>query len=150
MFSGSRLKERRMEKQYSQLSKKDISAGQKQLIADRQAARMKKDWAVSDKLRDELMAAGIGLRDGAGVQNRELLPRGLGHRIGAAALRQILRPLHQIHELRRLLCDLCLLHRPPLPVPRHHILSVPVHRRASRPTPRQQEWNHCRRASRAT
>lgn len=45
------------------VSVSDISAGQKQLIADRQAARVKKDWAVSDKLRDELMAAGIGLRD---------------------------------------------------------------------------------------
>ena len=41
----------------------DISAEQKQLIADREAARSAKDWAKSDLLRDQLTAQGIGQRD---------------------------------------------------------------------------------------
>lgn len=43
----------------------DISQGQKQLIAVREQAREAKDWAEADKLRDELEAHGIGLRDTA-------------------------------------------------------------------------------------
>lgn len=41
----------------------DITAAQKQLIADRETARQSKDWATADKLRDELLAQGIELRD---------------------------------------------------------------------------------------
>lgn len=42
---------------------RDISKDQKQLIADREAARMAASWAESDRLRGELEAQGIGLRD---------------------------------------------------------------------------------------
>jgi cysteinyl-tRNA synthetase len=35
------------------------------MIADRQAARDAKDWATSDKLRDELKEQGITVRDTA-------------------------------------------------------------------------------------
>lgn len=41
----------------------DITADQKQLIADREAARMSADWAESDRLRDELASQGVGIRD---------------------------------------------------------------------------------------
>ncbi|HEX7632818.1 MAG TPA: cysteine--tRNA ligase [Candidatus Saccharimonadales bacterium] len=41
----------------------DINSAQKQLIADRQAARNNKDWAASDTLRDQLAEQGIGVRD---------------------------------------------------------------------------------------
>lgn len=46
------------------LSKRpDISHEQKELIADREAARQTKDWAQSDEIRDQLKEQGIGLRD---------------------------------------------------------------------------------------
>lgn len=41
----------------------DITAEQKQLIADRQKARDARDWAASDNLRDQLAAQGISVRD---------------------------------------------------------------------------------------
>jgi cysteinyl-tRNA synthetase len=41
----------------------DITAEQKQLIADRQAAREAKDWAKSDAARDQLVEQGIGVND---------------------------------------------------------------------------------------
>jgi len=41
----------------------DITSEQKQLIAEREAARETKDWAKSDQLRDQLQGQGIGLRD---------------------------------------------------------------------------------------
>jgi cysteinyl-tRNA synthetase len=41
----------------------DVTAAQKQLIADREAARMAANWAESDRLRDGLQSQGIGLRD---------------------------------------------------------------------------------------
>lgn len=41
----------------------DISQEQKDLIAEREAARAAKDWATADTLRDSLLAQGIGLRD---------------------------------------------------------------------------------------
>jgi cysteinyl-tRNA synthetase len=42
-----------------------INDSQKHMIADRQAARDAKDWATSDKLRDELKEQGITVRDTA-------------------------------------------------------------------------------------
>ncbi len=45
----------------------EISADEvEQLIAARKAARAGKDWAESDRIRDELIARGIVLEDGAG------------------------------------------------------------------------------------
>jgi cysteinyl-tRNA synthetase len=41
----------------------DITDPQKQLIAEREAARQNKDYAKSDELRDTLAEQGIGLRD---------------------------------------------------------------------------------------
>jgi cysteinyl-tRNA synthetase len=41
----------------------DVTTAQKALLATRQNARDTKDWATSDKLRDELTAQGIGVRD---------------------------------------------------------------------------------------
>ena len=41
----------------------DISAEQKQLVADREQARANKDWKRSDDLRDQLIAQGIAVRD---------------------------------------------------------------------------------------
>ncbi|HET8708913.1 MAG TPA: hypothetical protein VFL85_01390, partial [Candidatus Saccharimonadales bacterium] len=41
----------------------DITAEQKQLLAERDTARSNKDWAKSDHIRDELTAQGIGLKD---------------------------------------------------------------------------------------
>jgi cysteinyl-tRNA synthetase len=41
----------------------DITAEQKDSIAQREQARADKDWAKSDELRDQLVAQGIGLRD---------------------------------------------------------------------------------------
>ena len=43
----------------------DITEAQKQLIAQRETARQKKDWTASDGLRNELQQQGIGLRDTA-------------------------------------------------------------------------------------
>jgi cysteinyl-tRNA synthetase len=34
------------------------------LIADRRAARAAKDWAASDRIRDELLAMGVAVKDG--------------------------------------------------------------------------------------
>lgn len=48
-----------------ELRKNDISAEQKQLIEEREAARAAKDWAKSDKLRDQLNQQGIDIRDTA-------------------------------------------------------------------------------------
>jgi len=44
----------------------DISATQKQLIADREATRAQKDWAKSDQIRQQLETEGIILLDGKG------------------------------------------------------------------------------------
>lgn len=41
----------------------DISDAQKQLLHDRQAARDSKNWAETDKLRDQLLAEGISTQD---------------------------------------------------------------------------------------
>lgn len=41
----------------------DITPEQKELIAQRERARRNKDWAASDKIRDELAAQKLGLRD---------------------------------------------------------------------------------------
>jgi len=43
----------------------DISPSQKHILKSRDAARRKKDWSVSDELRAQLEAEGIGLRDTA-------------------------------------------------------------------------------------
>jgi cysteinyl-tRNA synthetase len=45
------------------IAQKDISDDQKRLLSEREAARVSKDWAKSDALRDQLTAQGIGLRD---------------------------------------------------------------------------------------
>ncbi len=45
------------------LASQDITAEQKQLIAEREQARANKDWGKSDELRDKLTEQGIGLRD---------------------------------------------------------------------------------------
>lgn len=45
------------------LKRVDISAGQKQIINERNVARQNKDWAKSDQLRAQLEAEGIGLND---------------------------------------------------------------------------------------
>jgi cysteinyl-tRNA synthetase len=41
----------------------DITDEQKELITSRQQARDDKDWAQSDRLRDELKSQGIGIND---------------------------------------------------------------------------------------
>jgi cysteinyl-tRNA synthetase len=41
----------------------DISKDQKQLLADREAARMAANWEESDRLRDALAEQGVGIRD---------------------------------------------------------------------------------------
>lgn len=41
----------------------DISKDQKDLISERLQARNNKEWKASDQIRDELLKAGIGLRD---------------------------------------------------------------------------------------
>lgn len=41
----------------------DITDEQKQLLIDRERAREAKDWAESDRVRDELAASGVALRD---------------------------------------------------------------------------------------
>lgn len=43
--------------------RQDITPDQKELITQRTEARANKDWALSDTLRDQLLAQGIGLRD---------------------------------------------------------------------------------------
>lgn len=43
----------------------DISEEQKHIIIQRQRARDAKDWGASDKLRDELLAQGVAVRDTA-------------------------------------------------------------------------------------
>lgn len=45
------------------LDSKDITEEQKQAIATRERARIEKNWAKSDELRDALKDQGIGLRD---------------------------------------------------------------------------------------
>jgi cysteinyl-tRNA synthetase len=43
----------------------DITAGQKKQIVDREQARQKKEWTLSDMIRAELTKQGIGVRDAA-------------------------------------------------------------------------------------
>jgi len=45
------------------LFKPDITDEQRHIIAEREEARKNKDWATSDRLRDELAEQGIGLND---------------------------------------------------------------------------------------
>jgi cysteinyl-tRNA synthetase len=47
----------------SLLQVKDVTSAQKQLIADRETARMAANWNESDRLRKVLENQGIGLRD---------------------------------------------------------------------------------------
>ncbi len=47
------------------MNQADITAQQKQIIAERQTARDTKDWTKSDNLRDILKGEGIGVRDTA-------------------------------------------------------------------------------------
>ena len=44
-------------------SQSDINSEQKQLIQDRQQARLNKDWPRSDEIRDTLLAQGLAVRD---------------------------------------------------------------------------------------
>lgn len=46
----------------------DITKGQEELLAQRQTARDNKDWTESDRLRDQLLAEGIGVKDTASGQ----------------------------------------------------------------------------------
>ncbi len=41
----------------------DITAAQKELIAERQEARERKDWAASDRIRNTLEEDGVGIKD---------------------------------------------------------------------------------------
>ena len=45
------------------LSTTDITEEQKVMLADRRSARLKKDWMLSDSIRDELRAQGIAIKD---------------------------------------------------------------------------------------
>jgi len=45
------------------MQQKDITKEQKELVAQRQKARDDKDWAISDKLRDQLKDQRLGVRD---------------------------------------------------------------------------------------
>lgn len=47
------------------LAETDITKKQKAIIAERESARTHKDWATSDKLRDQLAEQGVGIRDNA-------------------------------------------------------------------------------------
>lgn len=47
------------------LNRKDIDKNQKEILDMREKAKSIKDWAKSDKLRDQLKEQGIGLRDSA-------------------------------------------------------------------------------------
>lgn len=47
------------------LEQPDISAEQKNLLTQREAARQEKDWALSDTIRDQLAQQGIGVKDTA-------------------------------------------------------------------------------------
>jgi len=49
-------------------SKADLTHAEKQLLTERQTTRDAKDWARSDALRDQLLSAGIGVRDTAAGQ----------------------------------------------------------------------------------
>jgi cysteinyl-tRNA synthetase len=44
----------------------DITEAQKQLVAEREAARADKDWATSDTLRDQLAKEGVNVKDTPG------------------------------------------------------------------------------------
>jgi cysteinyl-tRNA synthetase len=46
-----------------ELNVDDLTDAQKQIISARETARENKDWAESDRLRDQLAGQGIGLRD---------------------------------------------------------------------------------------
>ena len=46
----------------------DITANQKQLIANRQQARENNQWAEADSIRDQLKSEGLGIRDTGGGQ----------------------------------------------------------------------------------
>ncbi len=46
-----------------ELKSSDLTAEQKQIIQDREAARNSQDWATSDSLRDKLLEQGIQLKD---------------------------------------------------------------------------------------
>jgi cysteinyl-tRNA synthetase len=45
------------------MAEKDITYEQKELLAERSADRVSKDWAESDAVRDQLLKQGIGVRD---------------------------------------------------------------------------------------
>ena len=47
---------------------KDINTEKKALLAERQKARENKNWAESDRIRDELKEQGIGINDGPNGQ----------------------------------------------------------------------------------
>ncbi len=45
------------------LAASDISAAERQLVADRQLARDDRDWTLSDEIRDKLLQQGLAIRD---------------------------------------------------------------------------------------
>lgn len=51
-----------------EISGKDIEQNQKETLRNRQKARDRKDWAESDRLRDELASQGVGIKDGPSGQ----------------------------------------------------------------------------------
>jgi cysteinyl-tRNA synthetase len=51
-----------------------LTAVQASLIEAREEARRRKDWSTADRLRAELLAQGIGLRDGPGGPEWDISP----------------------------------------------------------------------------
>jgi cysteinyl-tRNA synthetase len=55
-----------------------LTAAQASLIEAREEARRRKDWSTADRLRAELLAQGIGLRDGTAGPEWDISPDASG------------------------------------------------------------------------